>query len=299
LVFVSTFTPGESPINTLLLAESIRAFAGRYADSRIQIYVTPEGEVPEAVKNRLVSLGAELIPVKVDKSASSFFFMADVHAAAEAEKRLKGETETLVWMSPNTLVLHEPRELILPLGKSLAYRPVHITNIGSKLGAPLDTFWTLIYKHCGVDEGRVWSVKTHVDGNTLRAYVNAGHLAVRPEVHIFEAWLRKFNELYMHPDFTPFYAEGRYRIFMHQAVLSAVAVTKVPKGELLELPPTYNYPIHLYEGDISGRRPVSVDDLVTVRHEGFYEEPDWEEKMPAGAESKAWLRERLRTLRQS
>jgi hypothetical protein len=259
--------------------------------------VTPEGKIPAAAKSRLPSLGAELIPVKVDKSDAGFFFMPDVHAAAEAERRLEGEADMLVWMSPNTLVLHEPRELALPKGKSLAYRPVHIMNIGSRFDAPLDGFWTLIYRHCGVDEGRVWSVKTHVDGNILRAYINAGHLAVRPEAHIFETWLRKFKELYMHPDFTPFYSEGRYRIFMHQAVLSAVAVTKVPKGELLELPPTYNYPIHLYEEDRTGRRPASVDDLVTVRHEGFYEEPDWEEKMPAGAELKAWLREKMRSIR--
>jgi len=294
IVFVSTVTPGESPISALLLVESIRAFAGQLAEAPIQFYVTPEGRIPEAAENRLRALGVELIPVKVDQRAAGFFFMPEVHAAAEAERRLEGQAETLVWLSSNTLVLHEPRDLSLPREKSLGYRPVHITNIGSPLGAPIDPFWALIYRHCGVDEGRVFPVKTHVDGNTLRAYINAGHLAVRPEAHILRTWLTKFKELYTHPDFTPFYAEGRYRIFMHQAVLSAVAVTAVKKEELLELPPTYNYPSHLYEEDKTGNKPVHLEDVVTVRHEGFYEEPDWEEKMPAGEPLKMWLREKLR-----
>jgi hypothetical protein len=297
VVFVSTVTPGESPVSALLLAESIRAFAGQLAKAPIQLYVTPEGRIPEAAEKRLRALGVELIPVKVDEHAAGFFFMPEAHAAAEAESRLEGKAETLVWMSPNTLVLHEPRELALPKGKSLAYRPVHITNIGSKLGTPLDPFWTLIYRHCGVDEGRIFPVKTHVDGNNLRAYINAGQLAVRPEAHILGTWLRKFRELYMHPDFTPFYAEGRYRIFMHQAVLSAVAVINIQMEELLELPPTYNYPIHLYNEDKTGRRPARIDDLVTVRHEGFYDEPDWEKKMPAGDELKTWLSEKMKSIR--
>jgi N-acyl-L-homoserine lactone synthetase len=55
----------------------------------------------------------------------------------------------------------------------------------------------------------------------------------------------------------------------------------------------YNYPIHLYDEDATGRRPSGLEELVTFRHEGFYDEPDWEEKMPAREPLKRWIRERL------
>jgi hypothetical protein len=291
-MFISTVTPGEPSISALLLAESIRAFAGKLADAPIRFYVTPEGKIPDAAEKRLRALGVELRQVKVDPKAASIFFMPQLHAAAEAEKEAK--EETLIWLGANTLVLHEPKAFVLPPGKSLGYRPVHITNIGSKWGTPLDAFWSLIYRHCGVDKRKVSSVKTHVDGNTLRFYINAAHIVVRPERRFMGAWLDKFESLYMHPDFTPFYADERYRIFMHQAIFSALTTTIMPREELLELPSTYNYPSHLYDEDKSGAKPTSIDDLVTVRHEGFFEEPDWEEKMPAGAELKAWLREKMR-----
>jgi hypothetical protein len=150
-----------------------------------------------------------------------------------------------------------------------------------------------MYRHCGVDADKVPPMKTHVDGNIVRFYINAAHLSIRPEKRLISAWLEKFKSLYAHPDFTPFYADGRYRIFMHQAILSALAVESMSRDELLELPPTYNYPSHLYDEDKTGKRPTRIDELVTVRHEGFYEEPDWEEKMPASAGLKKWLREKM------
>ena len=32
---------------------------------------------------------------------------------------------------------------------------------------------------------------------------------------------------------------------------------------------------------------------MTVRHEGFWEEPDWEKRMPARETLKKWMRDRL------
>ena len=69
-------------------------------------------------------------------------------------------------------------------------------------------------------------MKTHVDGNTIRPYFNAGHLAVRPEKRLLRKWSETFLELYKAPEFQRFYADGRYRIFMHQAVLSGVILAE-------------------------------------------------------------------------
>ena len=80
---------------------------------------------------------------------------------------------------------------------------------------------------------------------------------------------------------------------MHQAVLSAMALVELPRIEMVELPPTYNYPIHLYHDDKTTGRPASIEELVTARHEGFWEESDWYDKMPAHEPMKRWLAERL------
>jgi len=63
--------------------------------------------------------------------------------------------------------------------------------------------------------------------------------------------------------------------------------------EMQELPQTYNYPLHLHTEDITGNRPSGLEDLVTVRHEGFYKDPDWRKKMPAGEPIKQWITKRL------
>jgi hypothetical protein len=294
VVFTAALSPESRGTSALLLAESIRAFAGHLSESPIWLYITPNADtLPCDVEDRLLALDTELIPFKVDREASKFFFLPEVIAAAEAEAKAEEVADTLVWLGTNTIVLHEPIDFALPGTRSIGYRPVHITNVGSLIDAPLDAFWSLIYERCGVSGDRVFPMKTHVDSNTVRPYFNAGHVAVRPERRLMRKWCEAFISLYKLPEFERFYADGKYRIFMHQAVLSGVILANYQRDELLELPPTYNYPIHLFEEDATGRRPGGIEELVTVRHEGFYDEPDWEKKMPAGETLKKWIREKL------
>lgn len=294
IVFTAALSPGSRGTSALLLAESIRAFAGRLSESPIWLFVTPNADsLLYDVEDRLLALDTELIPFKVDREASKFFFLPEVVAAAEAEAKAEGLADTLVWLGTNTMVLREPVDFNLPGVKSIGYRPVHITNVGSRIDTPLDAFWSLIYHRCGVPSNHIFPMKTHVDGNTVRPYFNAGHLAVRAERGLMRKWRDAFISLYKFPEFERFYAEGKYRIFMHQAVLSGVILANFHPDELLELPPTYNYPIHLHEEDVTRRRPSCIEELVTVRHEGFYDELDWEKKMPAGETLKKWMREKL------
>lgn len=296
LVFTSVISPGEPGTNALLLAESIRAFAGRYSEAPIWLYVTSNTDALSCdIEDRLLALNVELIPFRVNREAAKFFFVPEIVAAAEAEEKAEGVADTQVWLATNTILLNEPYDLALPGGKNVGYRPVHITNVGSRIDSPLDDFWRLIYERCGVSEDRIFPMKTHVDENTLRPYFNAGHLVVRPEKRLIRRWRDLFLSLYNLPEFERFYSNGLYRIFMHQAVLSAVILNSYPHEELLELPATYNYPLHLYNEDSTGRKPDSIEELVTVRHEGFYKDPDWEKKIHAKEFLRRWIAERLRT----
>jgi len=101
-------------------------------------------------------------------------------------------------------------------------------------------------------------------------------------------------EIYDEPSLRGFYDQnGRYRVFVHQAVLSGVILSELGTDEILELPPTYNYPLQLHGKDMTENRPASIEKLVTMRHEEFYSDPRWFEKMPAGDSLKRWLVERL------
>ncbi|MFX1475473.1 MAG: hypothetical protein ACFFCO_08360 [Promethearchaeota archaeon] len=286
--------------NGLLLVESIRAFAGKLAQSPIWVF-TPEPTNPlsTSVKKRFQTLNVSLFPFRINRGVLQFFFAGVVHAAALAEKRAEKRAALLAFLNPNTLVLQEPSEFLLPSGKSLGFRPVHHTLIGSRFDEPLDPFWTQVYNSCGVSEGGIFPMITHVDAVKIRPYFNAGFIITRPEKGIFEAWRDTFFRTYQNPSFKELYQQDElYKIFIHQAILSGVILQLLPRSELYELPHSYNYPLHLYEEDVSGKRPSALEDVVTLRHEGFYKDPEWSENIPVGDSLKQWIINKLESISQ-
>ena len=294
LTFASIVFPGESSeTNAILLAESIRSFAGDLSENPINVYTLGDGAgLSEAFKERLSGLGGTLVPFVIDDELLGFPFMAHAFAAARAEEDAKAGV--LAWLSPNTVVLGEPRDFLLGEGISLGFRPVHHTLIGSRFHEPLDPFWSLLYELCGVPEERVFPMETHVDGATLRPYFNSGILVARPERGLMKAWRDRYVGVYDEPALRGFYGrDGRYSVFVHQAVLSGVILSELGTDEIVELPHSYNYPLHLHGEDLTDGRPAAMEELVTMRHEGFSSDPLWYERMPAGDPLKRWLVERL------
>jgi hypothetical protein len=297
LIFVTVAYPSpHSEINTLILAESIRGFGGKMAQAPIWCMVPEYGKtLSSTFKDRTSALNVDLIPFEVDAEIIRFFFATDIRAAALAESLAAGKTRLLAWLSSNTIVLHEPSDFLLPPGKKLGYRPVHHTNVGSLYDSPPDEFWKLVYQHCGVSEEQVFPMKTHVDGNIIRPYFNAGMLVTRPELGLFKRWRETFLDTYRKPALQELYKKDtRYHIFLHQAILSGVILTSFSKDEIVQLPPSYNYPMHLYAEDMTESRPKRIDDLVTIRHEGFYTDKDWMDKIPVGDSLKQWLADRIK-----
>jgi hypothetical protein len=292
VVFTTVVYPYEwSETNALLLVESIRSFAGSLSRFPIWCFVPQYGkELSATTVDRLTKLNAKLIPYDVSIDTTRFFFAADIRAAWLAESMAIGKTDLLVWLGSNTIILHEPRAFLLDSNKNLGYRPVHHMNVGSSYDAPLDPFWELIYEYCQVPEERVFPMKTHVDAKIIRPYFNAGMLVTRPEKKLFKEWHDTFYSVYQASELQALYKQDeRYIIFAHQAILSGVILHTFRPDEITELPNTYNYPIHLYDEDVTGNRPSRIDQLITLRHEGFYQDPEWMDKMPAGDSLKQWL----------
>jgi len=296
LIFASIIFPSRSSeTNALLLAESIRAFAGSLSQAPIMFFIPENGEqLSSAVRDRLLALNVTLIPFEIDPEVARFPFTSMAVAAALAESEARGRTDLLAWLSANTVVLQEPKDLLLRHGKSLGYRPVHHTLIGSPYDEPLDAFWTLIYQHCNVPEDCVFPMTTHVDGTKIRPYFNAGCHVTRPEKHLLRKWRDAFLKAYRDPPLQKLYQQDeRYKVFIHQAIFSGVVLSTLATDEIQELPPSYNYPLHLYDEDVTDHRPKSIEEVVTFRHEGFHEDPEWTEKMPAKEPLKQWIAERL------
>ncbi len=256
LIFSTVVYPtNRSETNALLLVESIRDFAGSLSQAPIWCFVPQyEKQLSSNFQNRLSEFNTTLIPYEINHDALRFFFAADIHAAAIAESMAVGKTDFLIWLSSNTLILHEPTAFLLSDGKDLAYR----------------------------------------DDLIVRPYFNAGILITRPENVLFKTWRDTFFKVYQKPELQQLYKQDeRYAIFIHQAILSGVILATLTVEEIQELPSAYNYPEHLHGEDITANRPAILDELVTVRHEGFYQDPDWKQKMPASDSLKDWLAERL------
>jgi len=190
LIFASTVFPSKSSeTNTLLMAESIRAFAQSLAHAPIWLFTSEtQKQLSNAFRERLLALDVSLIPFRINREILGFPLVGDVSPAALAESKAANQAELLAWLGGNTLVIQKLKELLLPSNKTLGFRPVHHTLIGSRYDEPLDPFWTLIYRYCNVPETRVFPMMTHVDGTRIRPYFNAGLLVTRPVRRLLQGW---------------------------------------------------------------------------------------------------------------
>lgn len=292
IIFAWTMATSGSDLRTPLLAASIRTFAGTFSASPIWMLVPNiENNLSKELKDQLLSLDIQIIPFSVDHEILKFPFGGYVLATATAESLARNKTEFLVWLNSDTLVFDEPTQFLLDNNKNLGYRPVHHTLVGSIYGAPIDPFWELIYRKCGVMEEKIFPMKTHVDHNTLRPYFNAGCLIIRPQTGLFQAWWKSFNELYQDPSIEKFYETNQlYRIFIHQAILVGVILSTMDPQELQELPFNY-YPLHLYFESPSEYQPQNLNELITAR----YEEIPILDTVPLQEHIKSWLKAQLTT----
>lgn len=289
-IFCSFVFPGYET-NPLLFAESVRCFGGAFSNTTMWM-MTPDFGKPlsaYAVK-RLNELSVQVIPFQVKREELRFFFYGELAGLAQAETQAASETDSLIWMDANTILVNEPDDLILPKGKSFAYRPVHLLILGPRWETPLDPFWNLIYRDCGVTADRVFRMQPVAETIQMRPYFNAGLLVLRPQRGLLRLWNEHFQQASRSEEYQRlFQQDNRYEIFLHQALLTGVALSHFSPDELVELPPTYNYPVHLFERDMTGHRPGAMDELITFRHECFYKEANWKSNFPASDELKKWL----------
>lgn len=290
--FATLAIPPAWAQETLLLVESLRTFGGPFADAPVSVWTLPGRPLPTATAEKLRTQRAELHEFEMDAAARKFPLAVIPFGAAAAEAHHAQKDDILVWLLPDTLILQPPEAFHLPEGKRLGYRPVHHQNVGSPAENPPDTFWKQIYQHCEVPEAHIFPMQTCYR-ETVRPYFNAGILAVRPEDGLCQAWLETFRHTYSHPDFTPFYEQVKFAIFMHQAVLSGVILQKFTPSQLAELPENYNYPLHMHPDYPPAGQAAALEAITTARYESVGELPGFLKTVPVSDSLQKWLSELL------
>ncbi|MBW2623115.1 MAG: hypothetical protein JRD68_09440, partial [Deltaproteobacteria bacterium] len=293
--FAYMASSGRPEREALILTKSIRDFGGGYSENPVWGFEPDNSErVPDTTRHELESLDVRLIPFIVEETIWKFPFAAKMYAAAQAEDLAAGQASFLAWMDTQAIVIREPGDLLPGAGKHLGYRPVDHTLIGSRLSEPVDEFWDMIYRECGVREENLFPMTASVDDFEIRPYFNAGLVAVNPVKGIFRVCRDHFQRLHGDVRLERFYEKNfRYKIFMHQAVLTGAILATLKREELKEFSPLVNYPLHMHVDYPEARRPKSLNDLVTIRYEAFFQNPDWQNVIPVRDPLKNWIEEQL------
>jgi hypothetical protein len=296
IVFATYAEDAASLRNVALMAESIRTFGGACSGQPIRAYMPADLAGDRETEAMLEGLGVEIRPSETPEDALWFYFAGKVFASAAAEKDATGEAEILAWLDEDTIMLQEPREFLLPEGKTLGYRPVMHKNIGTLQTDAIDTFWGRVFGLLGVPDSSLFPMVTPADGDTIRPYFNAGCLIVRPERGVMARWAKCFQTVYRDSLLADMCRDdSKRRVFIHQAALAGAILANLDRDELIELSPSINYPI-FFEQMFGARR--TFDDLtgvVTFRHESYFKLPakDWDKKLKGPADRIAWMKEHL------
>ena len=293
VVFATSVESAAQARKAELLVASLRRFGGPLATA--SFYVVVDGSSP-GLSARAAELAATVLPLRPDAPIPPVPFARKVFAAAQVEALVARSAGTLVWLDPETLVLSPPDALRLSRRESVAVRPVFLRNaVGLSPGDPPGPFWDRILREAGGSGASAPVVTTFVDGEAIRFYVNCGVFAVRPVRGICREWARVFAAAGNDAAFLRSAAPDRlHRIFLHQAVFSAVLLARTTAAERRTLGEAVGYPLHLHERVPEGKRLARIGDAPVVVHEDLLERrPNWSGLLPIDPERGAWLDEAL------
>lgn len=297
MVFAAYAESTEQLSNIGRLAESLRAFGGRFREAPVWASIPDHFSLDETeIVDKLHSLGVDIRTCHTPEDARWFYYAGKVYAAGEAEIAATNKAEILIWMDEDTIVLSEPDDFDLGPGHSFAYRPVMHNRSGSLCDASPDAFWGRIYEKLSLTDEMLFPMVTPADKQTIRAYFQAGILVVRPERGILRRWPGDFELLYRDETLTAMCKDDpNKRIFLHQTALVGSIINTTDPEEMLELSDRYNYPLFFEQGYGADESFDSIEDVITlrcvVREKNLA--PDWRDKITGPPEKVTWLKNHL------
>ncbi|MBL7164395.1 MAG: hypothetical protein ISS57_17550 [Anaerolineales bacterium] len=283
-LFVTLVSSPEHLAKAQLLIDSIRTFGGPLSRSPIWIF---ESDPQRAPCEYLRGDGIHVIPLKIPESVRGNYFAGMVYACAYAETWAEQRVKSLIWISPDCLVIKPPLLFDLDSDFDAALRPVHKQNVGLLVEDELNDFWKRVYEEVEVADVQA-AVDSFVGGRRIRAYYNSHAFAVNPGKGLLKRWFDCFEKLMLDDEFQRMLDNDQH-IFLHQAVLSALLATQLNPDRVRILPPEYSYPYNLH-GDVPVEwRAEWLNDLVSIAYENRSLNPSMVTDINIDEPLRSWL----------
>lgn len=271
------------------LITSIRKFGGKYSMSKIYVVTSNAEKLPcHSLKEKNVIV----LPVDMKAEFKRYPLAIKAFAAAQVEKEVGKKVTTLVWFDPGTILLKSMDEYALENKFKAALRPVSLTNnIGIPPGEAPNNYWQPIYKKSGLDYKTLPTIKTVVDEVEIQPYYNCEIYSVDPRLGILTEWANLLtvflnDQKYQEEACTTFLR----RLFLHQAVLSAVISSKVQEDDIKPLSITSSYPFNQHNDVSEEKKIASLNEATAVIFDyAWYRIRTWMNRIPIEEPLKSWL----------
>lgn len=280
IVLVTYAASAEQARSAAALVKSVRRFGGDESACGFKIVRVGAVEFSDAVFN---DPHVEILPLDPAAAFLDYPLAVKAFAAALAEDAVKDSAGTLIWMDPGVLVLSGFSALRLDGDFDAAFRPVTLHNgIGLEPGAPPDAYWEPIYRVTGLSGRRLPRFRTIVDEIDIQPYFNCEVYALDPRRGICREWAALLTDLLRDETYQrTACSEFRRRLFLHQAVLSAVAVSRIRPERLKPLPLSSGYPFSQHVRLPAARRLSFLNDVsVVIFDETWSRDPQWMSRVP-------------------
>ena len=304
--FVACIEGGVLEAQALLLFDSIRRYAGRFRDCPLYALSPRAGHaISTDARRRLDELGVVYVETILNTECPEYGSANRVAAAAHIEETRPHEI--LVILDSDTLFLREPSEFILPPDVDVAVRPVDLKGM-STVGPSdaFDIYWQDLCRCCCVDYDQLPWTESFVDRQRIKATYNAGLVVVRGNLGIMRRWAQFFFES-VRRGIRPYSNRESFRAGAgwvepaaanlwgsNQAALSLATWSTTRR--VRELPPTYNYPLHLHDRIDAASARAAFPRLVHVHYHWTFEpdalraNPLFFRSGPLSSGQRGWLR---------
>lgn len=281
LAFVICTEAGRLERQSLVLAQSIRTFAGKLRNASIYSFQPRAGfAISPFTAGEFTRLGVIHRDDVLNERYRHYPFANKPLVAAFAEQLFS--EEFLVFVDSDMVFFQEPARLLLDAGVDVAVRPVDIKNVGTDGKSDENQrYWAQLAAEFQIP--CFCRVTTTVDRQEILGYWNTGLVSVRRSAGIFTAWKENFKTAYalgILPG-DPGYLEQSILAATIQALGVAVA----------ELPPRYNYPLHLQERIPAPTRITSFRRMTSAHYHDLFEASNWP-SMPRHANPMRWYSRR-------
>ena len=271
------------------LVKSVRELSGAYRASKIFVLTTDEKELGCAA---LKQDGIEVLSLQMEREFMDYPLALKAFAAAQVEKKVKDSIDTLIWLDPGVIVLNSLAALDLGEDFDAAVRPVTLANtIAIAPQTAANDYWEPIYRETGLDFKSLPSFETIVDPIPIQPYFNCEVFSFKPRLGIAAEWARLLTRFLKDEEYQKNACTSFLRkLFLHQAVLSAVIVSKAKPDRIKALPLASGYPFGQHERLAAAKKTASLNDLSLAIFDNAWDRtPSWMEKVAIKEPLKGWL----------